>query len=137
MHQVRINGNRPDFRVFIDLLFGAGRDVDTDGNSFPVSSRVWTSLYIRDRESNAPCVNICACTTDPTVLEVTSEACQLEELAALYLYVFCGSSIASPKEQLSDEAVQDLRNAYAAAFRRAEEAIWHKSSNELPYPNLA
>jgi hypothetical protein len=29
-----------------------GRNVDTEGDSVPVSSRDWTSLYIADRETD-------------------------------------------------------------------------------------
>lgn len=84
MHTVNIVRNRPDFRCFIDLLYGRDRNVDTDGNSYPVNSRLWTRLYIRDRESNAPCVEISATKTDPAIFSITSDSPELEELAAVY-----------------------------------------------------
>lgn len=54
MYTVTIVRDRPDFRCFLDLLYGTGRDVDTDGDSFPVSSRSWTYFYVKDRESEDP-----------------------------------------------------------------------------------
>ena len=49
MHTISVIGDRPDFRVFVDLLFGAEHNVDSDGNSCPFNSRAWTCLYISDR----------------------------------------------------------------------------------------
>ena len=60
MYKVRITNARPDFRVFIDLLYNRARDVDTDGDSEPANSRNWTNLYIKDRESNDSAINIIA-----------------------------------------------------------------------------
>ena len=58
MFIVKVNQSRPDFRVFIDLLYGYGHNVDTDGDSFRPESREWKYLYIKDRESDEPPVSI-------------------------------------------------------------------------------
>lgn len=58
MFTLTVRKPRPDFRVFIDLLFGPGRNVDTDGDADPVWSRDWRELSITDRESDAPTVEI-------------------------------------------------------------------------------
>lgn len=44
MFTVTVRKPRPDFRVFIDLLFGPGWNVDTDGDADPVWSRDWREL---------------------------------------------------------------------------------------------
>ena len=58
MFIVKVNQSRPDFRVFIDLLYGYGHYVDTDGDSFRPESREWKYLYNKDRESDEPPVSI-------------------------------------------------------------------------------
>ena len=54
MHVISVKKRRPDFRVFIDLLFGPDREVDSDGDAHEVYSRQWRDLYLRDRETNSP-----------------------------------------------------------------------------------
>lgn len=74
MYRVSINGNRPDFRVFIDLLYGVNRNVDTDGDSVAVNSRVWSYLYIADRESDDPPLDISALTDETQIFIVESKS---------------------------------------------------------------
>src|SRR5262245_33520654 len=137
MHRVTINRDRPDFRVFIDLLYGAGRNVDTDGDSIPVNSRTWTCLYIADRESDDPEVVIGPVEEGSNEFEVNSESPRLEELSALYLFLYCGSGILSSSGALGAERIRSLKEKYASDLERAQLAIWHKSTDEKPYPNLA
>ena len=82
MYRVTVDRDRPDFRVFIDLLYGADRNVDTEGNSIPVNSRTWTYLYIKDRESDEPSMEISLNTGKPETFDVSSRAPRLQELAA-------------------------------------------------------
>ena len=84
MYRVTIIKDRPDFRVFIDLLFGAHRNVDTDGDSNPVNSRTWSYLYITDREGDAPFVKITGYDLNPDIFEVESASIELEELHNLF-----------------------------------------------------
>jgi len=135
MHRVEICGDRPDFRVVIDLLYGFGRNVDTDGDSVPVHSRVWQHLYIRDRESSDPSVEVAFDEEGPASLEVESKSTQLEELTALYLYLFCGRALYANGEKLTSEDIEALEKRYATQLHRAEVSIWHTSSNDNPYPN--
>jgi len=137
MHLVEIEKERPDFRVFIDLLYGHDRNVDTDGNSIPVHSRIWTELYISDRESNDPSVEISLSVDQPKVFVVESESDRLEELAALYLFLTSGTSISNSSTRLSAEQILELQRRYAPDLARAANSIWHKSSHGVPYPNLA
>lgn len=135
MHQVRIEKARPDFRVFVDLLYGFGRNVDTEGNSYPVNSRTWSSLYIKDRESNDPFVEVSPCESNSSLLEITSESQALEELVALYLLVSSGTSLFANGVELTEEAINQLKTKHQTSLTRAEQSIWHKSSDETPYPN--
>lgn len=137
MYRILVEKNRPDFRVFIDLLYGAERNVDTDGDSDPVNSRTWSYLYIADRESDDPSIEICANEKEPSTFEVQSESMDLVTLAALYLFLYCGASIKLDDRALEQQEVDVLKKRYASQLRRAENAIWHLASNEKRYPNLA
>ncbi|MBN3839402.1 hypothetical protein [Burkholderia sp. Ac-20349] len=135
MHTVKIARNRPDFRCFIDLLYGPPRNVDTDGDAYPVHSRLWTRLYLRDRKSDAPSVKIDPTDTDPAIFTVTSDAPELEELTALYLYLTSGDSISASENLLAAPDIDRLREKHAEALQRADQSVWHQSSDEDPYPN--
>ena len=135
MHTVEVDRERPDCRVFIDLLYGHGRNVDTEGNSIPVYSRAWTEFFIKDRESDAPSVEIYATKDEPSVFAVVSESAHSEELAALYLYLASGKSISCQGVELVNVSL--LTDKYSTELRRGVNAVWHKSSQELPYPSLA
>jgi hypothetical protein len=123
MHLVKIDRERPDFRVFIDLLFGPDWHVDTEGNSHPVNSRTWTSLYIADRTRKEPPVTIEASEDDPGLFQ-------------LYLFLCSGSAIATPEGALDDAQRVALQASYSAELQRAAQALWHQSSDSNPYPNL-
>ena len=135
MYTVEIDRDRPDFRVFVDLLYGHGRNVDTEGNSYPVNSRSWTELYIKDRESNDPAVDIALREGAPAKLEITSGSSRLEELAALYLCISCGQSLWQEGAYLPPERISQLRVTYAMELARADASVWHQSSDACPYPN--
>lgn len=136
MHLVKIDRERPDFRVFIDLLFGRGWNVDTEGNSHPVNSRTWTSLYIADRTRSEPPVTIEASEGDPCLFQVDSASARLEELAALYLFLCSGFAIVAPEGTLDAAQRLALQTNYSVEIQRAAEALWHQSSDSNPYPNL-
>ena len=128
VNRVSINKNRPDFRVFVDLLYGPERNVDTDGDSNIVTSRSWRYLYIADRESDDPSVEIYEGEKDPDTFEVVSESQELETLAALYLYLYCGASIKVGDVALNQQEIEKLKKLYASQLQRAENSIWHGSS---------
>jgi len=137
MHHVTVNGNRPDFRIFVDLLYGADRNVDTDGDSDPVNSRTWCYLYIADRESDDPSVEIEALVEQPKMFSVESKSERLEELTALYLFMRCGAEITDSSNTLSSEQIELLKVRYAVELSRAAVSRWHRSSDEEPYPKSA
>jgi hypothetical protein len=132
MHQVDIVKERPDFRVFIDLLFGPGRNVDTEGDSSPVNSRTWSCLFIKDRENNSPHVEIER--VDDRLFQVDSASTDFEELVALYLFLFCGKNIKANGELLNEIQIELLKEKYERHLQRAESSTWHHSSDINPYP---
>ncbi|MFT5497413.1 MAG: hypothetical protein ACI9TH_002819 [Kiritimatiellia bacterium] len=132
---VRIVGDRPDFRVFISLLYSDFHNVDTDRDSHPGHSRKWTYLYIEDRSREAPsvCLEVC---THSSYFSVSSDSERLEELTALYLLEYCGDQIMVGEKVLSEEVVTCLKSRYVFYFARAQGSVWHQSSDQFPYPNL-
>lgn len=135
MYTVVVVADRPDFRCFLDLLFGPGRNVDTEGDSYPVNSRSWTLLHMKDRESDAPSVEIYASEVDESRFKVQSESSRLEELAALYLYLTCGETISNSDQALDKAVIESLCKRYDAELGRARDSIWHRSTDDLPYPH--
>lgn len=135
MYTVMVVTDRPDFRCFLDLLYGPGRNVDTEGDSYPVNSRTWTYLYMKDRESDAHPIMIQASEIDESQFIVQSESSRLEELAALYLYLTCGETISSSAQAVDKAVIESLCDRYDAELGRARGSIWHLSTDDLPYPN--
>ncbi len=136
MFIVRVNKSRPDFRVFIDLLYGYGHNVDTDGDSFRPESREWRYLYIKDCESDEPPVLITHSQNDKLEFEITSKSERLEELSAIYLYKYCGKSILKSNSPLKDEEIKSLISKYSININVADSSVWHQSSESNPYPNI-
>ncbi|WP_248739025.1 hypothetical protein [Pseudomonas sp. MWU12-2029] len=134
MYTVTVVSERPDFRCFLDLLYGPGRNVDTDGNSYPVNSRSWTYLYVKDRESDDPYIEIEASEVDVSRFTVQSDSPRLEVLCALYLYLTCGGAISSSDQALDTAAIEILSDRYSAELSRAHGSIWHQSTDAAPYP---
>ena len=135
-YQVQVAKNRPDFRVFIDLLYGFEHNVDTDGDSMPVNSREWTFLYIKDRMSQESSVWITGEKSIPAIFEIKSESRRLEELSALYLFEYCGSQMEHDGEVIQVDSIPGLREQYQTELSRAYHSIWHHSNDKNPYPNL-
>lgn len=135
MYSVTINRARPDFRCFIDLLYGTDKAVDSDGDAHPVNDRSWSYLYLCARESPRSPIEIWAGEEDISQFSVSSESSQLEELAALYLYLTCGESISRADQKLDQSTIDDLCERYSVRLKRARESIWHQETDAFPYPN--
>lgn len=133
MFKVKANRDRPDFRVLIDLLFEAGRDVDTDGDCRFPADRSWTDVYIRDRESDAP--SVAAWVHEDywdedgncfeLIFHVESQDKEAEEAVAIYLYDYCGKTISSDSDRLHDNEIEALRQRHIAKILRADKSEWH------------
>jgi hypothetical protein len=140
MYIVKVNKDRPDFGVFIDLLYDQNRNVDTDGNCQFPSDRSWTELYIADRESNDSSVSayvpeeyldededgeiICK----EYIFHVNSDDSKIEEKVAIYLYIFCGEYIKMNGKELTNSEIVDLKQKYKKSIERANKSFHHNSS---------
>ncbi|MCP8465612.1 hypothetical protein NK553_16810 [Pseudomonas sp. ZM23] len=134
MFHVRVNGERPDFRVFIDLLFGAGCNVDSDGDARSPSARDWAWLYLREREERSAAVEIQACADDPGLFGIHSENPELATLAALYLLHRCGSILTHHGAPLDGATLESMHQRFGAQLARADASHWHRSTTRTPYP---
>ncbi|NDV60548.1 hypothetical protein [Bacteroides sp. 519] len=139
--KVKINSKRPDFRVFGTYFFGDDfHNYDSEGNSFPVSSREWTELYMCSRQIKDLWFDISWINKDDTsILEVTSNKIENVYIIAYFLAketngeVFDNTDKSVPLETLK------LKMGDFELERRlqlAEQSIWRKSSETNPYPNL-
>ena len=136
MIKVKVIKERPDFRVFIDLLYGFGHHVNTEGDSYSVISRTWCDLYIKDRQSNDPFVSMYAEPAKELVFYIESASKRLMELSAIYLFLYCGETIEDEQGKFTEDQIYDLMDTYDKEIQRAENSIWHQSSGKNPYPNL-
>lgn len=125
MYWVDIKSDRPDFRVFIDLLYSADHPVDTDGDAETADSRDWNTLYIADRQKKEPVLRIYKQDDLPHTLIVQSESERQEELAALYLFLYCGKNIRCTCTNNVDVVM--LQQRYHIELERASKAKWHQS----------
>jgi hypothetical protein len=146
MFVIKVNKERPDFRVLIDLFYDSERNVDTSGNCREVYDRNWTDFYLKDRESGDHSVTawipseywyedeegneIC---TD-YIFNVKSKGPVFEETLAIYLFLYCGESISNEEKELTKEDVEDLKEKHKTCIHKAESSVYHKSSKENPYP---
>jgi hypothetical protein len=72
--KVKINHERPDFRVFASYFFGNDfHSYDSDGDSFTVTSRNWTELYMCFRENADLSFEIWPISENPLIVTVSSE----------------------------------------------------------------
>ena len=111
--------------------------MDTEGDSNPVYYRMWRYLYIKDRESEDPSIEIYSEESLPLIFEIESKSKRLEELSAIYMYNFCGTLIANENGTISKGEIDTLRKKYAKELSRASQSIWHQSSEQNEYPNRA
>jgi hypothetical protein len=82
---VEVSGPRPLFPAVIDHLWGAGTDVDSDGNSRTPDDREWTELYVAKRPECSEVVDVSPASESPLVLAVASDSMDLAERAAKFI----------------------------------------------------
>ncbi len=137
--KVKINSERPDYRVFGAFFFGEDlHNYDGDGNSYPVWSRNWTELYMCSRE-NGQSFDISPDNEEETILKITAERQEDVNALAYFLAKETNGEILDADNQIIDaETLKsqlgdfDLENR----LRLAKESIWRQTSAENPYPNL-
>lgn len=136
---VSVNSDRPDFRVFGTFLFGDEmHNYDSEGDSIPVYSRVWTELYMNSCE-NELCFSIDKLTDEPFVFEVSSKQ---ESTMYAVAYFLARETYGEIRDEdgnilLFSEVVEKMGD-FNLKFRLelADHSIWRQTSEENPYPEL-
>ena len=137
MYKVKIIKNRPDCRMFQDLLFNKHKNhenIDGDGDSFHIYSKSWTELYLIDRLEPHYFIDIYPNDNDSSYFEIHSNNSNFAELCSIYLYEYCGNSIEKDNKKLSLNEIITLQNKFFTKLEEARTSIWHKSNENNPYP---
>ncbi len=139
--KVKVSSERPDHRVFGSYFFGEDfHNYDSEGNSFPVSSREWTELYMRSREVQGLWFDICwVHKEDKSLLEVTSNKLENVNIIAYFLAKEANGVILDNTGNLVP--IETLKNKMGdfdleSRLVLADKSIWRKSSETNKYPNL-
>ena len=88
-------GPRPPFGHVADHLWGAGSDVDTEGNSSDPNDSNWTELTVQARPDpdDLSRVDVVPVSESPLVLKVVASSAALAERVAEYLANHCKAEI--------------------------------------------
>jgi hypothetical protein len=139
--KVNVNSERPDFRVFGTYFFGDDfHNFDSEGNSFPVSSREWTELYMKSRQNKDLWFDIGWINKVSTlILEVTSDKIENVNIIAYFLAKETNGEIFDDTDKpISLDTLKNKMGNFdlKARLLLAEQSIWRKSSETNQYPNL-
>lgn len=97
-------GPRPTFTDLADHLWGAGCEVDSEGNAAAVKDRFWTELTLTLRPAYRERIDVDPLDgRQPIVLVIRSENEELMNRAALFLHAESGGA-------LSDDAPDERGN---------------------------
>ena len=137
---IYIRQPRPDYRVVADFLFASQHhNYDSDGDSYPVSSRAWTELYLSSRVWKNYSVSICAIQHEPLILSVHSSRKSICYAIAYFLALETqGKVMTAAGQQLSFQHLEQKLKNFTLDRRLAiaKQSVWRQSSIENPYPNL-
>lgn len=88
-------GPRPPFYSLAEHLWGAGCDIDSDGDSEPPDSSDWTelTLILRTGQEEEPRVDVDPLDDPSLVLWIRSDDEQLARRAAEYLHEHSGGTL--------------------------------------------
>jgi hypothetical protein len=139
--RVRVNAERPDFRVFASYFFGDDlHDYDSDGNSIPVTSKQWTELYMQSRQQPDLSFNIWPVTKVPLILEVSSFIAANANRIAYFLARETNGEIVDDRNQpIPLESLLESLGEFDLEGRLllADKGIWRQATETNPYPNLS
>jgi hypothetical protein len=136
---VIVNSNLPDYRLFIDFIWGSGHNVDSEGDSYNPASRNWTELYMSSRVKKGESFTI-EQNKDNSLIYLISSYNEYVAKRAAYLLAketsqkICVDEVEYKLDFLEDKLGQDFN--LLDALKRADASIWRKSSLENPYSNL-
>lgn len=132
---------RPDFRLIITWLWKDFHNVDTDGNASNPASKVWTELYVQNRENKEEIIQVYPISENPLILQISASQEQLVYRVTYFLSLASEGEISLNEEltQLIDkefllEGIKDFN--IKESLERVKNSIWQKATLENPYPNL-
>ena len=138
--KVKINSERPDFRVFATYFFGDDLyNYDSDGNSIPVTSKTWTELYMRSRQNKDLHFEIWKTNDNPLIFEISSEKVENANIIAYFLAKETNGEILDKKNNLVklESLIQNMGDFnLKERMTLAQNSIWRKATEKKPYPNL-
>ena len=138
--KVKINSERPDFRVFASYFFGDDLyNYDSDGDSIPVTSKNWTELHMTSRQNSDLSFEIRQINKEPLILEVTSEKAENANIIAYFLARETkGEILNDSNEIISLTSLIEKMGDFNLQERLtlADKSIWRKTTEGNPYPNL-
>ncbi len=85
-------GPRPHYCRVAEHLWGAGCNIDSDGNSQTPEDTQWTELTIELRGGDGQRVDIDPVSTEPLVLQVRSSSLRLAEEVAKFIADHAGGA---------------------------------------------
>jgi len=86
-------GPRPAYYLIAEQLWGAGRDIDSDGNSSSSEDTEWTELTLSLRGEDRQHLEIDPLPSQPLVLAVRSSQESLARRAAEFIVSVSGGSL--------------------------------------------
>lgn len=86
-------GPRPPYYRLAEHFWGAGCNIDSDGNSETPDDTQWTELTVELRATGER-IDVDPISLRPLVLQVRSSSMKLAREAAKYLADYCGGTIA-------------------------------------------
>jgi len=138
---LKVNSDRPDFRVIGDFIWGEHHSIDSDGDSYNPATRKWTELYIGSREIENEYIEIIPLTTEPLILQIQSPNPETAIQVTLFLSEETKGIIFMDEELATSMPFDDLAQRtdftkYQLRRERANSSIWRQSTLDNPYPNL-
>ena len=138
---VLVPNERPDYRLVSTFLWSEEMNINTDGDSYNPASRVWTQLYIANRQNSEEEVDIYPAQAEPLILRVCSRLEYLAVRAAYFLAHYTKGEVSA----LIDKDFADpttLKSKVGAEFsiedalRRTENSRYANTTLDNPYPWL-
>ena len=138
---MKVNSDRPDFRVIKVFIWGEEHNTDSEGDSYNPASRTWTELYIGSREVKDQLIDIYPLTTDPLIMKIQSPDKELAKQVTLFISEETDGEIFADESLLTrltnDEVKRNLNvEDYNQKKLRTKDSIWRQSTLDNPYPNL-
>lgn len=84
-YYVKVDAQRPDYRLIKSFLWGDSKNVNSDGNSCNPASQDWTELTLETRDEPFEYFDIDPVQKEPLVLRINSKCGQLAARTAYFL----------------------------------------------------